>query len=142
MGKVIAVGPGGKAQAPVRDDRYRPILELVRTMGLLKTNLLSPICKTHEEADDVRRGLYRSAFYFCTCGARNCTRKHSNINGGCPDGGQRLGCTAKIVRDEHGALRVQFRLTDKQEAMRYVIERYGPDPDRWPYFAKRKRTKE
>jgi hypothetical protein len=139
VAKVIAIGPGGKAQAPTRDDRYRTVIETVIGAGLMNRPLLSPPCKTRDEADDVRRGLHRSAFYYCSCGATYCTRKHSNVKGGCPNDGQRVGCTAKIVKGPDGVLCVQYRVFDKQEAMRYVIQQYGPDPETWPYFAKRKK---
>lgn len=138
---VIAVGPGGRAQAPARDDRFRMVIALVREHHLLGRLLLSPVCLTHDAAGDVRRGLYRSARYFCSCGAANCTRKHPNTKG-CPDGGQRIGCRADVVRDAAGKLRVQFTLYDKTEAMREVIRRHGPDPNAWPYFARRRQLKE
>ncbi len=140
MARVIAVGPGGRAQAPARDDRFRPVIELVLAGGLLDRPLLSPVCKTMDAADDVRRGLYRSARYYCSCGEANCTRKHSNIDG-CPRGGQRVSCQAKIVRGHGGKLRVQFTLFGKAEAIRAHVERHGADPNEWPYYARRKQLK-
>lgn len=139
MARVIAIGPGGKAQAPARDDRYRPVLETVVAMGLMDKWLLSPVCQSEERAAEVKNGLYRSGRYYCSCGARNCTRKHSNIEG-CPDGGRRLSIQAKPVVDDEGMLRVQFRVMDKRDAMRAVVAKYGPDPNKWPYFAKRKKV--
>lgn len=155
MGKVIAVGPGGKAQAPERSDHFRPVIEHVRGAGLLDQLLLSPRCRDHEHADDVRRGLYRSARYYCSCGNWLCTRKHPNTptkenpEGGCPDGGQRISCRASVVTvtvtADNGEKRkhyhVQFRLHDKREAIRAVVKKYGSDPAKWPYFAKAKRSK-
>lgn len=140
MARVIAVGTGGRAQAPVRDDRFRPVIEIVLGAGLLGRLLLSPPCKTMDAADDVRRGLYRSARYYCSCGEATCTRKHSNVSG-CPRGGQRVSCQAKIVREHGGKLRVQFTLWDKAEAIRAHVERNGTDPNEWPYFARRKTLK-
>lgn len=140
MARVIAVGPGGRAQAPVRDDRYRPVIETVLGAGLLGELLLSQPCKTMDEADDVRRGLYRSARYFCSCGEIYCTRKHTNIDG-CPRGGQRVGCQAKIVRGYGGKLHVQFALFDKDAAIAAHLERHGTDPNEWPYFARRRQLK-
>lgn len=150
MGRIIALGPGGVPQAPARDDRFRDVVELVRSYSLLNRPLLSPVCKTRDEADDVRRGIYRSARYFCSCANPACTRKWGNIpgqnkanpGGGCPKGGQRIGCQAHIVTDPEGKLRVEFRLFDKQESIREVVRKYGPDPEKWPYFAKRKKIKE
>jgi len=149
MGRVIALGPGGKAQAPVRDDRARPVIEAVRSLGLLDQLLISPVCKTESEAGDLRLALYRSARYYCACGAMYCTRKHKNTppDNGCPDNGQRISCRADVVTvtdPTTGRKRwaVQFTLMDKREAMRAVIAKYGPDPNRWPYFAKRKQLKE
>jgi hypothetical protein len=139
MGRVIAVGPGGKAQAPERDDRYRPVLEQVVAMGLLGRWVLSPPCQSEEKANEVKNGLYRSGRYYCSCGARYCTRKHDNI-GGCPDGGRRLSVQARPARDAEGMLRVEFRVMDKKESMRAVVQKYGPDPNNWPYFAKRKKA--
>lgn len=139
MARVIAVGPGGKAQAPARDDRYRPVLELVVAMGLTGKWVLSPACQSAAKADEVKNGLYRSGRYYCSCGQKTCTRKHGNIEG-CPRGGQRLSVQAVPVTDDEGRLRVQFRVMDKQEAMRAVVAKYGPDPNKWPYFARRRRS--
>lgn len=139
MSRVIAIGPGGRAQAPERDDRYRPVLELVREQGLLDRWLLSPVCQSETRAREVSNGLYRSGRYFCSCGEKYCTRRHDNIEG-CPAGGQRLSVQADPVLDEEGKLRVQFRVMDKRESMRAVVQMYGPDPNKWPYFAKRKRA--
>lgn len=149
MGRVIAVGPGGRAQAPVRDDRCRGVIEAVRAAGLLDRKLLSPerLRLTMAQAAELRLALYRSARYFCSCGAVYCTRRHANIPvegkpGGCPRGGQRISCQADVVKDSAGRFRVQFRLMDKQEAMRAVVQLYGPDPNKWPYFARRKQLRE
>lgn len=155
MGRVIALGPGGKPQAPERADYFRGVIDVVRERGLLDEVLLSPRCRDYEHADEVRRGLYRSARYYCSCGAKHCTRRHANFpteeapEYGCPDGGQRISCRADVVTvttiDENGEPRkhyhVQFRLHDKAESIRAVVQRYGPDPSRWPYFAKRKQRK-
>lgn len=139
MGRVIALGPGGRSQAPVRNDSYRPVLEQVVALGLMNQYVLSPVCQSEEKANEVKNGLYRSGRYYCSCGEKLCTRKHNNIDG-CPRGGQRLSVQAKPVRDEEGFIRVQFRVMDKQEAIRAVVQKYGPDPNQWPYFAKRKRS--
>jgi hypothetical protein len=149
VGKVIAIGPGGRAQAPVRDDRCRPVIEFVLAGSLLDRPLLSPMVPTIEKAAALEKALYRSARYYCSCQAPYCTRKHSNVpsdrnpRGGCPAGGQRISCRADVVRvpGEKG-YRVQFRMFDKREAMRAVVQRYGPDPNQWPYYARRKRLKE
>lgn len=139
MSRVIAIGPGGRAQAPERNDAYRPVLEWVLANGKLDQYLLSPVCQSEAKAGEVKNGLYRSGRYFCSCGAKYCTRKHNNIDG-CPDGGQRLSVQAKPVLDDEGFIRVQFRVMDKRESMRAVVQRYGPDPNNWPYFARRKRA--
>lgn len=144
MGRVIALGPGGRAQAPERNDSYRPVLEWVLANGMLNRYLLSPAVQSEDKANEVKNGLYRSARYYCSCGARYCTRKYKNTppDNGCPDGGQRLSMQAVPVRDADNLLRVQFRVMDKREAMRAVVQKYGPDPNAWPYFSKRKRDKE
>lgn len=155
MGKVIAAGPGGKAQAPVRDDRARPVIAAVVEAGMLGQLLISPPCVTRAKAEELRLALYRSARYWCSCGEIYCTRKHANYptarnpQGGCPRGGQRISCDAgpgeetgivTVTDPENGRRRwaVQFRLHDKKEAIRLVVQRYGPDPNQWPYFARRK----
>jgi hypothetical protein len=148
MSRVIAVGPGGRAQAPVRDDRYRPVLEQVMSMGLMNQWVLSPAVQSEDRAREVKQGLYRSARYYCSCDYMHCTRKYGNVpgqnnknpDGGCPKGGQRLSVQAEIVRDGEGFLRVQFRVLSKQEAMRAVVQKYGLDPNKWPYFARRKKA--
>ena len=149
MSRVIALGPGGRAQAPVRDDRCRPVIEVIRAAGLLGSLRLSPPCKNYEEAWELRQAMFRSARYYCACGAPNCTRKHRNYppDNGCPDGGQRISCAADVVLWTHPETGkeyhcVQYKLTDKREAMRAVIQKYGPDPNNWPYFARRRRLKE
>jgi hypothetical protein len=143
MGKVIALGPGGKPQAPERTDHFGGVIEQVRASGMLDELLLSPRCRSHEHADEIRRGLYRSARYYCSCGSSRCTRAHSNIEG-CPDGGQRISCRADVVtvtgEDGRKYYHVQFRLHDKREAIRSMIEKYGPDPSKWPYQAKARRS--
>jgi len=151
MGRVIAVGPGGKAQAPARTDDFRDVIEAVRAGGLLDELLLSPACRGHEHADQVRRGLYLSARYYCSCGGKHCNRRWPNIpaednpQGGCPDGGQRISCRADIVtvtgEDGRKLYHVQFRLHDKRESIRAFVQKYGPDPSRWPYQSRAKRTR-
>lgn len=143
MGKVIAIGPGGRAQAPERRDVCRPVIDYVLSAGLLDRKLLSPVCSSLARAAQLRLDLYRSARYYCSCGHIYCSRKHRNTppDDGCPHGGQRVSCQADVVQDANGDLRVQFRLMDKREAMRFVAKRYGPDPNKWPYYARRKRLK-
>lgn len=146
MGKVIAVGPGGKAQAPARRDVCRPVIELCVAGGLLGRPLLSPVCRTLGQAQELRRDLHRSARYWCSCGRSYCTRRNRNYppDNGCPRGGQRISCQADVVlwtdpADGRKKYRVEFRLFDKREAMRAVVKKYGPDPNKWPYFARRKK---
>jgi hypothetical protein len=147
MSRVIALGPGGRAQAPERHDEYRPVLESVLAAGQLDQLLLSPVVQSEDRAREVANGLYRSGRYFCSCGAAYCTRKYPNLPsqknpaGGCPDGGQRLSVKAEPVRDAGGFLRVQFKVMDKRESMRWVVREYGPDPNKWPYYARRKRKR-
>lgn len=153
MGSVIAVGPGGRAQAPVRDDRCRPVIEAVRDLGLLDVLLISPPCKTLRQAEELSQAMYRSARYFCSCGGASCSRRHSNVPseknpaGGCPQGGQRISCRADVVTVTDPATgrkqwAVQFTLFDKAESIREVVRKYGSDPNQWPYYARRKQLKE
>ena len=151
MGRVIAIGPGGRAQAPERSDRCRPVIDYVIASGLLDRVLLSPesVALTYAQADELRRAICLSARYYCSCGRMYCTRKWGNVpgqnpknpEGGCPVGGQRVGCDADVVKDGKGRYRVQFRLMDKRETMRWVVLKYGPDPNEWPYYARRKRIR-
>jgi len=151
MGRVIAVGPGGKAQAPARTDGFRDVIETVRARGLLDELLLSPACRGHEHADQVRRGLNLSCRYYCSCGGKNCHRRWKNFSsednpqGGCPDGGQRISCQADVVTvtggDGRKQYHVQFRMFDKRESTRYVVQKYGANPSKWPYQSRAKRTK-
>lgn len=148
MGKVIAIGPGGRAQAPARRDVCRPVIELVLQYQLLDRPLLSPVCPTQSRAAELRLDLYRSARYFCSCGQIYCTRRNKNTppDNGCPRGGQRVSCRADVVvwtdpADGKQKYRVEFRMMDKREAMRAVIAKYGPDPNQWPYFSRRKQLK-
>ena len=138
MGRVIAVGEGGRAQAPVRDDRFRDLLGLVLEREILDQLVLSPECRDFDHADEVRRALYRSARHFCSCGKVSCTRRYRNYPvgeqlAGCPRGGRRISVDADIVKDKAGKLYVQILFRDKAAAMRHVIETYGPDPNNWPY---------
>lgn len=139
MPRVYAIDPEtGRMRPPVRDDRHRPVIQYTVESGLLGRWLLSPPHPNWAEAEDGRKGIYRSARYFCGCGDDFCTRNNSQD---CPDGGQRVGARADVVKDKDGKLRVQFKLHDKAEARRYMIERYGPDPNLWPYNPRRKQLK-
>ncbi|HUY44220.1 MAG TPA: hypothetical protein VMV92_00625 [Streptosporangiaceae bacterium] len=149
MAKVIAIGPGGKAQAPERSDHFGGVIDAVRAAGMLDQLVLSPRCRSREHAEETKSGLYRSARYYCSCGGRHCARTHKNIPegskpAGCPDGGQRISARADVVTvtgdDGVTHYHVQFRLYDKAEAVRAVVQKYGPDPEKWPYLAKRKRS--
>ena len=142
MGRVIAIGPGGRAQAPERSDRYRPVIDFVRDSGQLDELLLGPACRTRDDAEEMRRALLLSARYYCSCGRATCTRKHANYPvddkpGGCPHGGQRISGRAEVVTvtgdDGRKTYHVQFTLHDKREAIRALIDKYGPDRSKWPY---------
>lgn len=115
---------------------------------MLDKPILVPIKFTpnHDEADDVRRSLFNAARYYCSCGDRHCCRKFKNIphdsnpQGGCPNGGDRVSVSAKLVRKD-GAIRVEFTFFDKREAMREIIRKYGPDPSKWPYQGRAKKLR-
>lgn len=148
MPKLIAIHQGNRAGPPKRSDRFVPVLDLIHRQDLLSSNersvdkpILTPSFTSMEEAEAAKKDLYLAGRYYCSCGVRYCTRKHSNISG-CPNQGMRLSIRADIVRDDKGALRVQLRVYDKQEAIRSVIRRYGPDPDKWPYNPRARRLKE
>lgn len=147
MGRVIAIGAGGKAQAPERDDRFGYLIDAFIARGLLGRKVLSPVCKDWAHADDVRRALNRSARHYCSCGRVSCTRRHKNyvidgLPGGCPHGGQRVSSDAKVVTDKQGKYRVQLTLRDKREGMQHVINKYGPDPANWPYNPRAKNLRQ
>lgn len=137
--RVIAIWQGGSGP-PTRNDRFLPVLGLIHRNGMLDRHVLTPPCATVDQADEVRRALYSAARYYCSCGEKYCTRKHNNIEG-CPNGGMRLSCQAHVVKDAKGRLRVQARFFDKQESMREVVRRYGPDPSKWPYQSKARKVK-
>lgn len=148
MGRVIAIGPGGRAQAPARRDVCRSVIEFVLEHGLLDQKRLSPPCRNQAQAEELRLDLYRSCRYYCSCGHIYCTRKNKNIppDNGCPRGGQRISCRADVVlwtdpADGRQKYCVQFQLHDKREAIRAVVAKYGPDPNKWPYFSRRKQLK-
>lgn len=148
MGRVIGIHyENGRhvAGPPKRDDRFFPIIEWVVANGALDKPWLVPVRFTENrgEAEAVKRSLYNAARYYCSCGARHCVRKYKNTppDNGCPDGGQRVGCQAKLVM-VNAHVRVQFKFFDKAEAIRQVVATYGPDPSKWPYFAKARTVKE
>lgn len=136
MGRVIAIGPGGKAQAPARDTRYQAVVLTALAVYGFGRLILSPPCATFEQADDVRRGIYRSCSHYCSCGGVMCTRKYRYD---CPSKGQRIAAQAHIVRDDQDRLRVQFTLFDKKSARRSHLARYGNDRTQWPYDPKAKK---
>ena len=144
MARMIERGPDGRAGPPRRDDRYGVVIGTVRLMGMLDRLILSPPARDRDHADEIRRGLHRSAWYYCSCGEPQCTRRYDNI-AGCPDGGQRISVRAEIVTKPDAAGRkhyhVQFRLHDKRESMRAVIEKYGPDRSKWPYDPRQKQLR-
>jgi len=138
MARIIAIGAGGKPQAPARDTRYAGvILKALQGFGFGRL-ILSPPCSTWDQADDVRRGIYRSAGHYCSCGDAMCFRKYRPY---CPQQGQRISSQADIVKDDQDRLRVQFQLFDKKEARLSHVKRYGTDRSKWPYDPKAKRSK-
>jgi hypothetical protein len=48
-----------------------------------------------------------------------------------------IGVFTKI-RKNGGAYDVEFTVVDKSYARKFVVDRYGPDPSKWPYLARRK----
>lgn len=140
MSRVIRIYDG-QAGPPVRDDRFIPLIELIRSWNALGVNFLVPrrYTPTRDQAEEMKRLLYLSARYYCSCGDRHCNRKNSNVDG-CPNDGQRVGCKADVVKDAAGHIRTQFRFIDKRESIRSVVERYGPDPSKWPYQARAKKA--
>jgi hypothetical protein len=136
LARVIAIGPGGRAQAPARDTRYAGVVTMALELHGRGQPVLSPPCATWEQADDVRRGIYRSCKHYCACGHPMCTRKYPRF---CPDGGQRLSAQASIVRDDQDRLRVEFTLFDKAAARRAHVQRHGTDRSKWPYDPKARR---
>lgn len=146
MGRVVAIGPGGKPQAPARTDNFRDLIDLMRQHGLLDQLRLSPqVYASWEEADEVRRGLLLSARYYCSCGRTSCTRRYKNYPteknpaGGCPYGGQRITGRADVVKDSRGRLRVQWVFHDKRESVRHHLQKRGLDRSTWPYDPQAKR---
>jgi hypothetical protein len=139
VSRVIAIHQG-QAGPPTRNDRFVPVLDLIQRHGLLDRFLLTPPCRDRDDAENVRRSIYTSARYYCSCGVKFCTRKYDNLTG-CPDGGQRLSVRADVVKNQAGKYCVQLRVYDKREAMRAVVDKYGPDPSKWPYQSKARKLK-
>lgn len=139
MGRVIKIFDG-RAGAPVREDRFIPLIDLIRSWDQLDQPFLVPARYTPDKqaAAEMMRLLYLSARYYCSCGVRHCVREGSTV-AGCPRGGQRISCKADVVKDGKGGWRTQFRFRDKRDGQRYMIEHYGPDRSKWPYdpYAKR-----
>ncbi len=127
-----------KPRFPPRDDRFREVITIYIQRDLLGKVTLTPVCGSIDQAEDIKRALFRSAFYYCSCAKPTCTQRHNN-NDGCPDGGQRISAEADVVRDKAGKLRVQVTFRDKQEARRAIIAKYGADPANWPYDPRSKR---
>jgi hypothetical protein len=48
-----------------------------------------------------------------------------------------IGMNAEIIKDGN-TWTVEFRAVDKELARQHVIQKYGDDPNKWPYFARRK----
>jgi hypothetical protein len=144
VGRVIGIwrGEDGRVRSgpAVRNDAFVPVLDLIRSKGLLDRPLLTPRCRDRDHADQVRKSIYLAARYYCSCGERMCTRKHNNIDG-CPDEGQRLSVRCDVVKDSEGRLRVQVQVFDKKESMRAVVQRYGSDPSAWPYQSRAKKIR-
>lgn len=76
-------------------------------------------CDTRERAQEIKRALHRSAMYLHR-------RKIASV-----------GMHAEIVKDGD-TYTVEFRAVDKALARKHVIEKYGEDPNKWPYFARRR----
>jgi len=145
VGRVIRIYQDGSGQhragPPLRDDRFVPLIEMIRSWQALNQPYLAPLrfTPTKDACRDLIRSLYLAARYYCSCGERYCTRKHNNLKG-CPDGGQRISCQASIVKDSQGRHRVQFSYFDKKESIRAVVAKYGPDPSQWPYNSRAKKA--
>jgi len=69
------------------------------------------------EAEEWKRALHRSAVYLHKWGLAD------------------IGVTAKIERSGSGYI-IRFAAVDKTHAQNYVVSTYGPDPTRWPYWAR------
>lgn len=141
---MVERGPDGRIGPPVRRDEYRAVIDTVYRLGMLDQLILSPAARNYEHADEIRRGLNRSAWYYCSCGQPQCTRRHDNI-AGCPEGGQRISSRADIVtrtgEDGRVHYHVQFQLHDKREAIRAMVQKYGTDRSKWPYDPKAKQLR-
>lgn len=76
-------------------------------------------CDTRERAAEIKRALHRSAMYL---------HRHKIAS---------VGMHAEIIR-EGDTFTVEYRAVDKTMARKYVVEKYGTDPNKYPYFARRK----
>ena len=80
MVRVIGIHQG-QARPRARDDRLIPVIEVIRRAGRLGYPFLVPARFTtnHDDAESVRKSLYAIVRYYCSCGERNCCRKHNKI---------------------------------------------------------------
>ena len=74
---------------------------------------------TRDEAREVVRALHRSSYWL-----------HKNTDLNC-------SVSAKPVKNLDGSYRVDFFAINKDHTYRYMIEKYGPDPEKWPYSTNR-----
>lgn len=76
-------------------------------------------CDTRERAVEINRALHRSAMYM---------HRHKIAS---------VGIHATIVK--HGdTYTVEYCAVNKAHSRKYVVEKYGEDPNKWPYFARRR----
>lgn len=75
--------------------------------------------ETRERAQEIVRALHRSAMYLHK-------RKLASV-----------GCKTEIVK-ENGSFTVVFNAVDKAKAREHVVAKYGEDPNKWPYYSRRR----
>jgi len=65
----------------------------------------------------------RDRAVLCRRGLHNAARLHK----------PQLSVSTEIEPDGNGAWRIKFVLHDKKAARAYIVQKHGPDRQRWPY---------
>jgi hypothetical protein len=75
-------------------------------------------CETRDRANEIKDSLYRSARHF------------------------KVSLAYKVIHEKDDTYSVEYTVVNKAHARAYVIEKYGNNPEKWPYYhPPQKRTK-
>lgn len=119
----------GKGPPPAwsrRDCRFDHLVVAALEQGYGKVLVYSGI-ETVERADDIRRGIYRCA-------------KHRGITAEAGPSGRLVTGDDMGVRKTGKTYALHYRLWDKRQGRKALLERHGPDRGSWPYDPRRRAT--